>query len=131
VEEWNNSPAARAAREQYRHYPVTVRSDGSFRIDNIPTGKYTLDLAFTQPQEDRPGMGQTLGRISREITLPGEFADPAHALLDLGTLELKLAASLSLGKPAPEIQGEDVESAKFKLSEYRGKVVLIDFWGDW
>jgi uncharacterized GH25 family protein len=131
AEEWNNSPAARAAREQYRHYPVTVRSEGSLRVDNVPTGKYTLDLAFTKPQEDRPGMGQTLGRISKEITLPDKSADPAQALLDLGTLEVKLAASLSPGKPAPEIQGKDVEGATFKLSEYRGKVVLIDFWGDW
>ena len=35
------------------------------------------------------------------------------------------------GKPAPEIQGQDADGAKFKLSDYRGKVVLIDFWGDW
>ena len=35
------------------------------------------------------------------------------------------------GKPAPEIQGEDIDGKKFKLSDYRGKVVLLDFWGDW
>jgi hypothetical protein len=38
---------------------------------------------------------------------------------------------LSLGKPAPEIEGEDVDGKKFKLSDYRGKVVLLDFWGNW
>jgi hypothetical protein len=38
---------------------------------------------------------------------------------------------LSIGKEAPEIQGEDADSKKFKLSEYRGKVVLLDFWGNW
>ena len=32
---------------------------------------------------------------------------------------------------APEIEGEDLDGAKFKLSEYRGKVVLLDFWGNW
>jgi C-terminal processing protease CtpA/Prc len=36
-----------------------------------------------------------------------------------------------VGEKAPEIQGEDVDGKQFKLSEYRGKVVLIDFWGDW
>jgi hypothetical protein len=35
------------------------------------------------------------------------------------------------GKPAPEIVGEDVDGRSFKLSDYRGKVVLLDFWGDW
>jgi hypothetical protein len=36
-----------------------------------------------------------------------------------------------IGKVAPEIEGEDVDGTAFKLSDYRGKVVVIDFWGDW
>jgi hypothetical protein len=39
--------------------------------------------------------------------------------------------NLAIGKTAPEIEGEDVDGKKFKLSDYRGKVVVIDFWGDW
>jgi len=35
------------------------------------------------------------------------------------------------GKAAPEIEGEDTDGKKFKLSDYRGKVVLLDFWGNW
>ncbi|HMC63847.1 MAG TPA: hypothetical protein VKI65_02805 [Gemmataceae bacterium] len=31
----------------------------------------------------------------------------------------------------PEIEAEDLDGQKFKLSDYRGKVVLIDFWGHW
>jgi hypothetical protein len=38
---------------------------------------------------------------------------------------------LTIGKVAPEITGEDVHGTKFKLSDYRGKVVLLDFWGNW
>jgi hypothetical protein len=38
---------------------------------------------------------------------------------------------LSIGKPAPEITGEDTDGKKFKLSDYKGKVVLLDFWGNW
>lgn len=36
-----------------------------------------------------------------------------------------------VGKLAPEIEGEDVDGVPFKLSDYRGKVVLLDFWGHW
>lgn len=39
--------------------------------------------------------------------------------------------NLSVGKTAPEIAGEDTEGAKFKLSDYRGKVVVLSFWGTW
>jgi hypothetical protein len=32
------------------------------------------------------------------------------------------------GKEAPDIEGEDQDGKRFRLSDYRGKVVLIDFW---
>ena len=38
---------------------------------------------------------------------------------------------LAIGKLATEISGVDVDGRKFKLSDYRGKVVVLDFWGDW
>jgi hypothetical protein len=43
----------------------------------------------------------------------------------------KLRHAILIGKPAPEIEGEDIDGVKFKLSNYRGKVVLLDFWGNW
>lgn len=45
----------------------------------------------------------------------------------------KLFASehLRIGKVAPEVEGEDAEGKQFKLSDYRGKVVFFNFWGDW
>lgn len=36
-----------------------------------------------------------------------------------------------VGDIAPEIYGQDTEGEVFRLSEYRGKVVLLDFWGHW
>jgi peroxiredoxin len=36
-----------------------------------------------------------------------------------------------IGRPAPEIEGVDQDGKPLKLSAYRGKVVLIDFWASW
>jgi len=38
---------------------------------------------------------------------------------------------LQIGMEAPDIVGKDIDGVAFKLSDYRGKVVVIDFWGDW
>ncbi len=38
---------------------------------------------------------------------------------------------LQVGKTVPEIAGQDVDGQKFKLSDYRGKVVVLAFWGNW
>jgi hypothetical protein len=39
--------------------------------------------------------------------------------------------NLAIGKVAPDIVGEDINGKPMKLSDLRGKVVLLDFWGDW
>lgn len=44
---------------------------------------------------------------------------------------LKNLLNLQVGKVAPEIEGEDIDGKAFKLTDYRGKVVVLDFWGHW
>lgn len=39
--------------------------------------------------------------------------------------------NLQIGKTAPDFEVTDENGVKFKLSDYRGKVVVIDFWGNW
>jgi hypothetical protein len=51
----------------------------------------------------------------------GTVAEKARA-------ELFEIRHLSVGKVAPDIEGEDQDGKRFKLSDYRGKVVLLDFW---
>lgn len=41
------------------------------------------------------------------------------------------AVGTSVGQRAPEIEGSDINGIPFKLSDYRGKVVVLDFWGHW
>jgi hypothetical protein len=50
---------------------------------------------------------------------------------DWATGELFELRHLRVGKVAPDIEGEDLDGVAFKLSDYRGKVVVLDFWGDW
>lgn len=39
--------------------------------------------------------------------------------------------NLSIGKTAPDFETVDENGVKWKLSDYRGKVVVVDFWGNW
>lgn len=45
--------------------------------------------------------------------------------------ELFELENLSVGMVAPDIVGEDLDGIVFRLSDYRGKVVMLDFWGHW
>ncbi len=52
------------------------------------------------------------------------LGDKAEGALD----ELRYQA---VGQTAPEIEGEDIDGKRFKLSDYRGKVVVLTFSGNW
>ena len=64
-----------------------------------------------------------------------EFANVAHprrgSLGKIADAQLFELRHLQVGKVAPDIVGNDVDGVAFKLSDYRGKVVVLDFWGFW
>lgn len=55
--------------------------------------------------------------------------DPAFKRQVQGTIDGR--EKLVRGKVAPDIAGVDLDGVAFKLSDYKGKVILLDFWGDW
>ena len=56
---------------------------------------------------------------------------PKVTIAERAKVELFELRNLRVGKEAPDSKGEDLDGKEFKLSDYRGKVVLLDFWGDW
>jgi thiol-disulfide isomerase/thioredoxin len=69
--------------------------------------------------------------VSHQFTIseiPGGFtAEP----FDVGALELKLAKRLKVGDVAPDFEITTLDDKPLRLSEYRGKYVLLDFWATW
>lgn len=63
------------------------------------------------------------GDLAYKDTTYGEIAD--------ANLNPHPKEALQIGKVAPDIVATDGEGNPIKLSDYRGKVVVIDFWGDW
>jgi thiol-disulfide isomerase/thioredoxin len=60
-----------------------------------------------------------------------EFADVKSGRgSTLGELA-KTYSKLRIGKTAPDITSEDVAGDKVRLTDYRGKVVVLDIWATW
>ena len=61
----------------------------------------------------------------------GDVKGGRGTLAEAAKGQLHEIRDLAVGKVAPEIEGKDVDGHPLKLSDYRGKVVVLDFWGDW
>lgn len=73
-------------------------------------------------------------RIARLELVAKDYADVETTRGTLGSRaegELFELRHLAVGKVAPQIEGEDVDGVAMKLDDFRGKVVLLDFWGHW
>ncbi len=61
-----------------------------------------------------------------------EVAGRGGSLKELAERELDdLCGPRGIGRVAPEVEGQDLDGKPFKLSEYRGKVVVLSFSGHW
>jgi hypothetical protein len=58
-----------------------------------------------------------------------EYPDTQHAMMARG--EYVRVRYLADGMVAPDFEGTTAEGESFKLSDHRGKIVLVDFWGFW
>jgi hypothetical protein len=69
----------------------------------------------------------TLGAQDKSKVKPA----PANAKAAPEQQQPKENPDLAVGKVAPDIEGEDIDGNVFRLSDYRGQVVVLDFWGNW
>jgi peroxiredoxin len=66
--------------------------------------------------------------------ISSKYADAAikgFPLADQAGRTMFELANLSVGSECPEIDGKDVDGSAFKLSDFRGKQVVLMFWGGW
>ena len=56
---------------------------------------------------------------------------PKATLGEEAKVELYEWNHLMPGKMAPEIAGQDIDGHELKLSQYKGKVVVLSFWASW
>ena len=67
--------------------------------------------------------------MSTEITVPEDKAAAVNAPHDLGAVALAIKPRLRVGKVVPSFEGKGADGKVVKLSELRGKPVLLHFWG--
>lgn len=89
-------------------------------------GNLRLQTAATEAQRTA-----ALADIRRAVALGEEILARTGSILQQAKGVLFEIERLQVGCTAPDIAAQDTDGVEFKLSDHRGKVVLLDFWGFW
>jgi len=102
-----------------------IDKDGRFRIDDVPAGKFELELVVS-------GQRAPIARVKTSVVVPAIPVGRSNEPLDLGTITTKLFDAIKIGDRAPDFDveriGTETKGQRLKLSDYRGKLVLLNFW---
>ena len=79
---------------------------------------------------DRSATAADFDRARAQVVEADELAKDSPLAARIRRVRFEVE-NLLPGCEAPEIKGEDLDGNAFNLSDYRGKVVLLDFWGFW
>jgi hypothetical protein len=124
------SPAGRQYWFSKRRYVLRFAPDGSFRIDDVPGGKYQLTIDLRELDDKRGQRKSPMIAFRQQvIEVPDAPGGRTDAPLDVGAITM--LAPLHPGDPAPEFDVKTVDGQTVKLSDYKGKYVLLDFWATW
>ena len=118
-------------RQQYK-FAERFKVLPEFRDQIIKdTKEYDRDVANAVPENSDKPLAQAKS-LYRQVA--DEYADvkgPAGPIAAEASNILYAIDHRSVGNKAPDIEGQTIDGTPMKLGDYRGKVVVLDFWGDW
>lgn len=118
---------------QRQQFELVFDKDGNFKIDDVPPGKYELNISVTKPMKgatrNRWERSQEIvGSIKREVTIP---AGPVDQEYDLGTFEMEVKDPPGVKTPPLDLVVDQLDGKPFNLLSLRGRPVVVCFWGKW
>ncbi len=125
---WKSTPEGLDFLKTLDHFFVTLDRDGRFRISGVPAGDY--DLAINLYEAPVKGcLVNTAGTRVVSFRVTEEAARQGG--VDLGDFEVGVVTGPRVGEAVPDISFVAFSGETVKLSDLRGRYVLLDFWATW
>ncbi len=88
-EAWFASPEGRKVASTMKSYPVAMAPDGSFQAEEVPPGKYDLNV-YVNASGAPTSMPAVIGRFHHLVTVPNPHTKDDDAPIDVGTIGAQL-----------------------------------------
>ncbi len=129
-------PVLRATGRYYVAAGLTQAANGGSRF-GLRSGWTSLSASLAESEAKRQSALEAAAGLSagvEEKRFLGTFPDSRSSEMTLAEAEADLIRSIrhgTVGGTLPEVTGTRVDGVEESLSDYRGRVVLLDFWATW
>jgi RNA polymerase sigma factor (sigma-70 family) len=125
-EAYGRTPAGKLAKEWILGRYFEVHSDGTFRIDALPPGKFDLSIRnFELLKEVK--FNEDVAGAEKQFEIAE--TEPNDLPIDLGTITLSARRLLRAGDQAPDFTVTTLDGSQWKLADHQGKPVVLLMWG--
>lgn len=117
---------------------LRIIRDKNPNIEEKAAATHGLAMCLFAQSEGNPAdpkakaaLAEAMGLFTEMVSTYKDVVCNGFKLADQAGAMIFEIENLQEGKPVPEVEGKDSTGASFKLSEYRGQVVVLVFWGSW
>ena len=122
---------------------TSARSDGDTQVFELVGETGVVSVEANTASRRLSGMSLVLGEAGSELRVEATFepievpggdsrwavtTDGRSPVADFAALE---AMAFPLGQPAPDLDIRDLDGNVVSLADFRGRVVVLDFWATW
>lgn len=119
--------------DELKEFDALLKAHEKEKTDDV--AQILLMKAFLYLQVfENPAKGKELiGQLKKDFpkTAQAKQADQILANIEKGEAAKKIQESLAVGSKFPDFSEKDIHGKPLSIANYKGKVVLVDFWATW
>ena len=128
---FESGSAMQAYNTRVHEYVFNVNEDGSFMIEDVEAGEFRVTIDVQKPTPAEPNNYHWVSLGQKVINVPELGNAKRGDAMDIGTVQMVDFDHPKPGDVAPDFTVKSLDGRPLKLSDYGGKLVLLDFWATW
>jgi peroxiredoxin len=122
-----------ALAEELKEFDALINKYKAQNKDEAAQILYAKATLYLQALNNREKGKELILQIKRDFpeSRPGQRADEILTAIDRGAEKEKIQKALAIGTVFPSFEEKDLTGKALSVANYKGKVVLIDFWATW
>ena len=121
----------RKVREAYENQPIfefPVNADGTFKVTTLKPGQYSMQPLIPHARSAKADrwLQSWASDWEKRVVVPN-----SPKQIRRGTLNLQYRNVVMPGDTVPQFTAKDMQGNSVKLSDFKGKYVVLDFWATW